>query len=111
MVEVISLIDGSLDTSADVRYAPKAVGREHFLGRTSLNRLVTLLAGVRDDGDRGGPSLQNSIGIQTPPAALERRTASTIATPAKPSSIVGKVSAGSAMEAVRLATIAVATSV
>jgi hypothetical protein len=36
MVEVISLIDGSLDTSADVRYAPKAVGREHFLGRTSL---------------------------------------------------------------------------
>ena len=56
-------------------------------------------------------SNHNSIGIQTPPAALERRTASTIATPAKPSSIVGKVSAGSAKEAVRLATIAVATSV
>ena len=56
-------------------------------------------------------SNHNSTGIQTPPAALERRTASTIATPAKPSSIVGKVSAGSAREAVRLATIAVATSV
>jgi hypothetical protein len=43
-------------------------------------------------------TFHNSTGIQTPPASLERRTAFTIATPAKPSSIVGKVSPGSAIQ-------------
>jgi hypothetical protein len=99
------------DLLTDVGFARQS-GRSRALSwETSLNRLVPPSPGVCVNGDRGVVSLQDSIGVQTPPAALERRTASTIATPAKPSSIVGKVSAGSAKEAVRLATIAVATSV
>jgi hypothetical protein len=56
------------------------------------------------------PPVHNSIGTQSPPARLERSAASTIATPAKPSSIVGKVSAGSAAEEERRAMMAAATS-
>src|SRR4051812_22094652 len=87
-------------------------GRSRFpeLARLACDQCNSSRAALdtKRNGDRW---IQDSIGVQTPPAALERKAASTIATPAKPSSMVGKVSAGSAREAVRRAKIAVATSV
>jgi len=47
--------------------------------------------------------IHRAVAIRRPPAALERKAASTIATPAKPSSMVGKVTAGSMEEPVRRA--------
>ena len=47
--------------------------------------------------------IHRAVAIQRPPAALERKAASTITTQAKPSSMVGKVTAGSMEEPVRRA--------
>jgi hypothetical protein len=54
--------------------------------------------------------IHRAVVIQRPPAAFERKAASTIATPAKPSSMVGKVTAGSMEEPVRRAMMHTATS-
>jgi hypothetical protein len=56
------------------------------------------------------PYLYRSTVTQMPPALPERRTASTIATPAKPSSMVGNITDGSAGESERRAVMAAATS-
>jgi hypothetical protein len=55
-------------------------------------------------------SIHRAIVTHTPPSLLERKAASTIAIPATPSSMVGKVTAGSTAEPFRRDVMVAATS-